>query len=224
MTGGSPEVVPKSVDESLARLATDRIDLMYLHRPDAETAIADTLGALDECVRSGKVREIACSNFTEQLLRESNAAAGSNGARFVAVQNHFNLLNRGDLALLPILDELGVAYVPYFPLASGMLTGKYKRGEAPPEGSRLAGAPEERRVSILNDGNFAVVEYLVVWAGDHGHSMLELAVAWLLAQVAVASVIAGATTVDQVESNATAAAWILTPNEVAEVTALAESS
>jgi aryl-alcohol dehydrogenase-like predicted oxidoreductase len=220
MNGASADMTRKAVDDSLARLGTDRIDLMYLHRPDTEAPIAETLGALDECVRSGKVREIACSNFSEQLLREADAAAKPGAAKFVAVQNHFNLLHRGDLALLPTLASLGVAHVPYLPLESGMLTGKYKRGEAPPEGTRLAGFPEERRGAMLSDDNFDAVERLSAWASDHGHSVLELAIAWLAAQPMVASVIAGATKVEQVQANAAAASWTLSLAETAEVNAL----
>lgn len=219
-TGGSADATRTAVDEGLARLGTDRIDLMYLHRPDPNTPIAETLGALDECVQAGKVLEIACSNFDESMLRDAAASARPGAARFVAVQNHLNLLNRSDEALLPALGQLGIAHVPYFPLASGMLTGKYKRGEVPPEGTRLAGMPEDRRGAMLNDQNFEVVEQLTSWAGDHGHSVLELAIAWLAAKPAVASVIAGATKVDQVQANAAAGSWSLTPAEVAEVDAL----
>jgi aryl-alcohol dehydrogenase-like predicted oxidoreductase len=220
-SGGSPEVIPRAVDEALDRLGTDRIDLMYLHRPDAETPVADTLGALDECVKAGKVREIACSNFDADMIRAAEAAVGPGAARFVAVQNQLNLLNRRDEPLLELLESLHVAYVPYFPLASGMLTGKYRRDEAPPEGTRLAGMPEDRRGSMLNDRNFEVVEKLTAWAADHGHSVGELAIAWLAAKPAVASVIAGATTPEQVKANAAAGDWSLGPAEVAEVDALA---
>jgi aryl-alcohol dehydrogenase-like predicted oxidoreductase len=218
--GGSADVTRKSVDESLVRLGTDRIDLMYLHRPDANTPIEETLEALNECVQAGKVREIACSNFSEEMVREADAAVKPGAAKFVAVQNHFNLLNRADLALLPTLDQLGVAHIPFFPLASGMLTGKYHRGEEPPTGTRLAGVPEERRNAMLNDANFDDVERLTTWAADHGHSVTELAIAWLAAQPAVASVIAGATKTEQVDANAAAATWTLSPAQVAEVTAL----
>jgi aryl-alcohol dehydrogenase-like predicted oxidoreductase len=219
--GGSPAVVAKAVDEALDRLGTDRIDLMYLHRPDADTPVADTLGALNECVQAGKVREIACSNFDADMVREAEGAVRPGAARFVAVQNQLNLLNRRDEGLLAVLEELHVAYVPYFPLASGMLTGKYRRDEAPPEGTRLAAMPEDRRGSMLNDRNFEIVEKLTAWAADHGHSVGELAIAWLAAKPAVASVIAGATSRDQVQANASAGDWRLTGAEVAEVDALA---
>jgi aryl-alcohol dehydrogenase-like predicted oxidoreductase len=195
--------------------------LMYLHRPDANTPVADTLAALDECVKSGKVREIACSNFDADMVRAAETAVQPGAARFVAVQNQLNLLNRRDEPLLDVLSELGIAYVPYFPLASGMLTGKYRRDEVPPEGTRLAGMPEDRRGSMLNDRNFEVVEKLTAWAADHGRTVGELAIAWLAAKPAVASVIAGATNPEQVANNAKAGDWNLNPAEVAEVDALA---
>jgi aryl-alcohol dehydrogenase-like predicted oxidoreductase len=213
MTGAKADVVRKSVDESLARLGTDRIDILYIHRPDPETPIAETLAALDDATATGKVREIACSNFDRKLLDEA-------GWRFSAVQNQLNLLNRRDEPLLPALANHRTAYVPYFPLASGMLTGKYTRGEAPPEGTRMATMPDDRRNATLNDRNFELVDRLTSWAADHGHSVLELAIAWLLAKQPVASVIAGATKPEQVKANAAAARWQLTPDEVAEVESL----
>jgi aryl-alcohol dehydrogenase-like predicted oxidoreductase len=220
-TGGSAGAARQAVDDGLARLGTDRIDLMYLHRPDPNTPIAETLGALDECVKAGKVREVACSNFDAEMLRSASAVVAAGHARFVAVQNHFNLLSRGEEALLPVLGELGIAHIPYYPLASGLLSGKYRKGEAPPEGTRLASFPEDRRTTLLNDGNFYVVDSLSAWAADHGHSVLELAIAWLAAKPTVASVIAGATKVEQVEANAKAGSWVLSADEVAEVDTIA---
>jgi aryl-alcohol dehydrogenase-like predicted oxidoreductase len=220
--GGSPDVVAKSVDESLVRLGTDRIDLMYLHRPDADTPVGETLAALDDCVKAGKVREIACSNFDADMLRAAAEAVPPGAARFAAVQNQLNLLNRRDEPLLGVLGGLHTAYVPYFPLASGMLTGKYVRDQPPPEGTRLAGMPEDRRGAMFNDRNFEVVEKLTAWAADHGHTVGELAIAWLAAKPAVASVIAGATSPAQVRDNAAAGDWKLTAAEVAEVDALAD--
>jgi aryl-alcohol dehydrogenase-like predicted oxidoreductase len=218
--GAKPDYVRSAVERSLRELDTDRIDLYQIHRPDAETPIADTLGALDELVRAGKVREIGCSNFSAEQLEEAEHAA--NGARFVSVQNHYNLLRRDDEAeVLPTCERLGIAYIPFFPLASGMLTGKYQRGEAPPEGTRLA-SWGDRAMSILEDRNFDIVDRLSAWAEARGHTVLELAFAWLLAKPMVASVIAGATKVDQVHANA-AVDWDLTPEEVAEVDALASA-
>lgn len=216
--GASAAYVRTAVERSLRRLRTECIDLYQLHRPDPATPIAETLGALDELVRAGKVREIGCSNFSAAQLREADAAA--TGARFVSVQNHYNLLHRDDEAdVLPACDELGVAYVPYFPLASGLLTGKYRRGEAPPDGTRLA-AWGARGDALLTDENFDVVERLRGWAESRGHSLLDLAVAWLLAKRPVASVIAGATRPEQVRTNAAAADWILSDADVGEIDAL----
>jgi aryl-alcohol dehydrogenase-like predicted oxidoreductase len=219
-TGGAPpEYVRRAVDASLTRLGTDHIDLYQLHRPDPATPIADTLGALAEAVHAGKVREIGCSNFTAEQLREAQVAAGT-GPRFVSVQNHLNLVHRADeVEVLPVCEELGIAYLPYFPLASGVLTGKYRRGEQPPVGTRLE-RWGERAASVLDDDTFDVVDALTAWASAHGHPLVDLAFAWLAAKPAVASVIAGATTPEQVAANASAGAWVLTPAEVAEVDAL----
>jgi aryl-alcohol dehydrogenase-like predicted oxidoreductase len=212
--------VRTAVERSLTRLGTDRIDLYQLHRPDPDTPIADTLGALDELVRQGKVREIGCSNFSAAQLREAEAAAAG-GARFVTVQNAWNLLQREDEAdAVPEAERLGIGYLPYYPLASGMLSGKYTRGEPPPPGTRLVHFGE-RGGAMLSDRNFDIVEAATEWAAERGHSVLELAIAWLAAKPVVASVIAGATRPEQVRANATAGAWVLTPDEVAEVDALA---
>lgn len=219
-TGGArPEYVRRAVDASLKRLGTDHIDLYQLHRPDPSTPIAETLGALAEAVRAGKVREIGCSNFSAEQLREAHAAAGD-GPRFVSVQNHLNLLNRADEAeVLPVCEELGIAYLPFFPLASGVLTGKYRRGEQPPAGTRLE-RWGEHAARLLDDATFDTVDALTAWASAHGHSLLDLAFAWLAAKPAVASVIAGATKPEQVAANASAGSWVLSPDEVAEVDAL----
>lgn len=212
----------RAVDASLKRLGTDRIDLYQIHRPDPETPIADTLGALHEIVAAGKVREIGCSNFSAAQLREAEQAAGS-GPRFVSVQNNFSLLNRADEAdVLPLCEELGIAYLPYFPLASGLLTGKYQRGQEPPEGTRLQ-RWGERASGIMTDEAFDQVDALSTWAGQHGHSVLDLAVAWLVAKAPVASVIAGATKAEQVKANVAAGEWEITPAQAAEVDALVSS-
>jgi aryl-alcohol dehydrogenase-like predicted oxidoreductase len=216
-TGGArPDYVRSAVDASLKRLGTDHIDLYQLHRPDPETPIADTLGALAEAVAAGKVREIGCSNFSAAQLREAEAAAGD-GPRFVSVQNHYNLLNRGDEAsVIEVCEELSIAYLPFFPLASGLLTGKYQRGEKPPEGTRLQ-RWGDRASGMLTEQAFDQIDALTAWARDRGHSLLDLAFAWLEAQPTVASVIAGATKVDQVKANAATSGWQLTPEELAEV-------
>jgi aryl-alcohol dehydrogenase-like predicted oxidoreductase len=219
-TGGArPDYVRRAVDASLKRLGTDRIDLYQIHRPDPETPIADTLGALADIVAAGKVREIGCSNFSAAQLREAEKAAAG-GPRFVSIQNHFNMLNRADEEeVLPLCEELGVAYLPFFPLASGLLTGKYQRGQAPPEGTRLQ-RWGERGSGMLTDEAFNTVDAVSDWAAQHGHTILDLAFAWLLAKQPVASVIAGATRVEQVKANAAAGEWELTPDEVAEVDGL----
>jgi aryl-alcohol dehydrogenase-like predicted oxidoreductase len=217
--GGSAGYVRAAVEESLRRLGTDRIDLYQLHFPDQQTDIAETLGALDELVRAGKVREIGCSNFDEQLIDGAAAVSGEQGiARFVSVQNEYSLLRRlPEKGVLDACARHGLAFLPYFPLASGMLTGKYRRGAEPPPGTRLASAPAERREQALSERNFARVEALEAWAGARDHSLLELAFAWLLARPAVASVIAGATSPAQVHANAATTSWRLTDADRAEI-------
>ena len=217
LTGGKPAWVAQACEDSLRRLGTDRIDLYWLHAPDPETPIGDTLEALDQLVRDGKVRELGCSNFSAAQLDEAAAAAKEHGVRpFATVQNDYSLLQREpEKEVLPACARLGIAFVPYFPLASGLLTGKYKRGETPPEGTRLAqwGAP--------SDDRFAVVERLDAFATAHGHTLHELALSWLARRPEVASVIAGATKPEQVRANAAATtAWDLTDDELAEVDTL----
>jgi aryl-alcohol dehydrogenase-like predicted oxidoreductase len=211
--GASPAYVRSAVEGSLARLRTDRIDLYQLHEPRPETPIADTLGALDELVREGKVREIGCSNFTAEQLREARDAAP--GARFVSVQNELNLLDRADVDDgLAEAARQGLAYLPYFPLASGRLTGKYRRGSAAPEGSRLAGwYDDEERAEALADAVFDRIESLERFAEERDHTLLELAFGWLLSHDVVASVIAGATSPAQVAANVAASRWVLSPEE-----------
>lgn len=214
--GASPEYVEQAVEDSLRRLRTDRIDLYQLHRPDPEVPIEDTLGALDELVRAGKVREIGCSNFSAAQLRAAAARVG--GARFVSVQNEYSLLHReAERDVLPECERLGIAFIPYFPLASGLLTGKYRKGQPAPEGSRLQ---SRRGDSLLTDRNLAVVERLIEFSESRGHTILELAISWLLERPAVASVIAGATSPEQVRSNVAAAGWRLTEEELAEIDAI----
>jgi len=221
--GASAEYVRQAVERSLKKLDTDHIDLYQLHRPDPNTPIAETLGALGELVAEGKVREIGCSNFTAEMLREAEAAVQDGAPRFVSVQNHYNLLHRDDEhEAIPECEALGIGYLPYFPLASGLLTGKYTRGEAPPEGTRLQ-RWGDRAAGSLTDENFDVVDALTAWAGDHGHSVLDLAIAWLAAKPYVASVIAGATKPDQIAANAAAGEWVLNPAEVAEVDSIASA-
>jgi aryl-alcohol dehydrogenase-like predicted oxidoreductase len=220
--GASASYVQRAVDDSLRRLGTDRIDLYQLHFPDQDVAIDETLGALDALVRAGKVREIGCSNFSpEQIDEAQSASAKRELARFVSVQNEYSLLRRGpERGVLDACARHGLAFLPYFPLASGLLTGKYARGAAPPDGTRLAGMPDERRAQALSDRNFDKVEALDAWARARGRSLLELAVSWLLCRPAVASVIAGATTPEQVRANVAAAGWALQVDDLAEVDAV----
>ena len=215
--GASPAYVRSAVEDSLRRLRTDRIDLYQLHEPDEATPIADTLETLDALVREGKVREIGCSNFTAEQLREAAAAAQTEAASFVSVQNELNLLDRADeQGALPEAERLGVSYIPYFPLASGLLTGKYRRGEPLPEGTRIAGWPADRATKVLTDATFDRIDALTRFAKGRGHTLLELAIAWLLAQRPIASVIAGATRPEQVAANVAAAAWHLNEKDLAD--------
>src|SRR5689334_13266130 len=158
--GARPEYVRAAADASLQRLGTDRIDLYQVHFPDRSVPIDETLGALDELVRAGKVREIGCSNFSPSLIAKSAAASAEHDfARFVSVQNEYSLLNRApEPDVLDACETYGLGFIPYFPLASGLLTGKYRRGATPPDGTRLANAPAERRERALSERNFDVVE------------------------------------------------------------------
>ena len=225
--GASAAYIARAVEDSLRRLGTDRIDLYQLHFPDAATPFEETIEALDGLVRAGKVLEIGGSNFSaEQVDETTRISAERKQARFVSVQNEYSLLRRGPerFGVLDACARDGVGFIPYFPLASGVLTGKYKRDQAPPEGTRLAGMPADRRDDALSPKVFDRVEALDGWARDHGHSLLELAIAWLLARPAVASVIAGATRPEQVQANAAAAAWSLSDADLREVDAVIDAA
>jgi aryl-alcohol dehydrogenase-like predicted oxidoreductase len=213
--GGSRRWVLQACEDSLRRLGTDYIDIYQIHRPDSDTPVAETLGALGELVEQGKVRAIGCSNFTADQLREAEEAAGS--ARFESVQNEYSLLIREpEEAVLPLCEELKISFLPYFPLASGLLTGKYRKGEAAPEGTRLAFWKPRPHFS-LDDDVMDYVESLAEFAETSGHTLLELAFAWLLAHPQVSSVIAGATTPEQVRSNVAAVGWRLTESDLAAI-------
>ena len=219
--GAAPAYVRDAVERSLRELGTDRIDLYQLHRPDPNTPVVDTLGVLDELVHQGKIREIGCSNFSAKLLLEADEGVTGERAHFVSVQNHYNLLDRGDeLNVLPECRRLGLAYLPFFPLASGMLTGKYTKGDTPASGTRLQ-RWGDRANGLLSDRNFGVVDALSTWAASHGHSLLDLAIAWLIEKQVIPSVIAGATKADQVRANAAAGEWHLSVEEASEVDVLA---
>jgi aryl-alcohol dehydrogenase-like predicted oxidoreductase len=215
-SGASADYVKLAVESSLRRLGTDRIDLYQLHRPDPQVPIAETLDALAELVRAGKVREIGCSNFSLDQLREAEQAAQSRGARFVSVQNRYNMLDcEAEHEILLECERQGLAFLPYSPLANGLLTGKVRTGQPPPEGTRLGEGG--RAAQVLTEGNLALIEELIKFAQDRGHSLLDLAVSWLLSQQALASVIAGATKPEQVRANVAAAGWQLTGAELAEI-------
>ena len=219
--GARPDYVRQAAEDSLRRLRTDRIDLYQLHQPDPETPIGDTLAALDELVRKGKVREIGCSNFSASQLAEAHRAVKAGAARFVSVQNEYSLLHRDpERDVLPECERLGLAFIPYFPLASGLLTGKYRKGESAPGAARLASAGSLRD-RFLNDRNRQIADALGDLASSRGHTLLELAFSWLLSRRPVSSVIAGATSADQVRANVGAAGWRLTKDELAEVDRLA---
>jgi aryl-alcohol dehydrogenase-like predicted oxidoreductase len=213
--GASPDYIRRAVEDSLRRLNTNRIDLYQLHRPDPNTPIGDTLAALNELVKSGKVREIGISNFSVEQIREAEAAVRDGAARFVSVQNEYSLMHREpEKDVLPECVRRGLAFLPYFPLANGLLTGKYRPGQAPPAGSRgeAGWGP-----NVFTDENLAVTDHLRQWAESRGHSLLELAFSWLASRPGVASVIAGAKSPEQAQSNARAADWKLTDADTAEV-------
>lgn len=223
LQGGSRRYVVSAAEASLRRLGTDWIDLYYLHRPDPETPIEETLRALDDLVRAGKVRYLGCSNMPAWQIVESQWHSRTDALeRFVAAQDEYSLVERSaESALLPALEAYGVGLVPYFPLASGLLTGKYRRGEPAPEGTRFA-AWASFAQRYTTDANWALVERVEAFASAHGHSLLDAAFAGLLAQPQVSSVIAGATSAQQVRDNVAASAWRLTPDEHAALRAALE--
>jgi aryl-alcohol dehydrogenase-like predicted oxidoreductase len=217
-SGGRPEYVRRALDASLKRLDTDYVDLYQLHLPDPDVPIAETLGALEDLVNAGKVREIGCSNFSVAQLREAEAAskARPGSARFVSVQNEYSLLHREpEGGVLAECERAGLAFLPFFPLASGLLTGKYRKGQPVPQGTRIA--KYERYGRLVTAENLDKVEALVAFAESRGRTLLELAFSWLLAHKVVASVIAGATSADQIRDNAAAADWLLAPSDLEEI-------
>jgi aryl-alcohol dehydrogenase-like predicted oxidoreductase len=219
--GASARWIATSVERSLKNLGTDYIDLYQLHVPDPDVPIAETLGALDALVRAGKVRAIGCSSFSAAQIDEARLAAGS-GAHFVSVQNRLNLLRQEALdEVIPACRRHGMGFLPYFPLASGMLTGKYRAGVAPVPGTRLGDSvTPEMAARALNEKTMATIAALEAFAKARGRTLLDLAMSWLAAEPALASIIAGARSVEQVKANVAAAAWRLSPAELAEATAL----
>jgi aryl-alcohol dehydrogenase-like predicted oxidoreductase len=212
--GNSARWARTALEDSLRRLRTDYVDLYQVHFPDPDVPIAETLGVLDEFVQAGKVREIGCCNFTTQMLTDAARAADEGGLRrFASVQNPLNLFQRGALDdVIPVCEQLGMAFVPYYPLASGMLTGKYLRGADLPSDTRLTDGhmvSPEARERLFSEKTFARLDALTDFAAARGHGLLELAFAWLLAQPSVATVIAGASRPGQASANAQAVGWDL---------------
>jgi aryl-alcohol dehydrogenase-like predicted oxidoreductase len=212
---GARPYIRKAIEASLRRLQTDRIDLYQYHRPDGITPLGETLEALHELVQEGTVRAIGSSNFTAAMVEEAEAIASERGLTpFVSEQSEYSWLRRGaEDELLPTCERLGVGFIPYFPLASGLLTGKYAKGEPPPPGTRLHGRE-------LADADLDAVERLRAFGERHGASLLEVAIGGLAAVPGVSSVIAGATKPEQVRANAAAGAWEPSREELAELRSL----
>jgi aryl-alcohol dehydrogenase-like predicted oxidoreductase len=214
---GSRAYVRKAIDASLARLRTEYVDVYQYHWPDGVTPFEETFGALDELVREGKVRHVGHSNLDAAQVEEIDAFARERGwARPVSAQNRYSLLRREvEEELLPTCERLGLGVLPYFPLASGLLTGKYRRGQPVPEGTRLSGRDE-----VFTDETFDTLEALDAFASERDLTLLHVAIGGLLGQPAVASVIAGATRPEQVRANVAAADWEPTPDDVAALSAI----
>lgn len=212
--------IREAAEQSLRRLGTDHIDVLYQHYPDPEAPVDEALEAFDALIRAGTVGHIASSNVTgDQIAEAARVAVAGGWTPFTGTQFEWSLLARAvEADEVPAATAAGLGIVPYFPLAAGMLTGKYRRGQPFPEGSRMARS--DRWARMVTDDAFDRVEALETWAADHGHSTTELAVAWLLARPAVTSVITGATRPEQVVANAAGAGWRLSPTEADEVTAL----
>jgi aryl-alcohol dehydrogenase-like predicted oxidoreductase len=218
MAGASRRYIMTAVEASLKRLKTDWIDLYQVHSPDAATPIEETLSALDDLVRQGKVRYIGCSNFAAwQVVNAQWTAKDRQLTHFISAQDELSLLVRDvERELIPALNAKGMGLLPYFPLASGFLTGKYTRGSDAPEGTRMA---RIKRLSdrFMTEKNWTIVEKLEAFCASRGHTMLELAFGWLLAKPVVASVIAGATKPEQIEANVKATGWKLSSEDLAEI-------
>lgn len=219
-SGNSRRYLMDALEASLRRLDTDYVDLYELHFPDPSTPIDETLRALEDMVRSGKVRYVGCCNFsTGQLSEAALASATGHTISFISAQNRYNMLERQVRdELLPVCERLGVGMLPYYPLASGLLTGKYRR-DATPEGTRLTSGIHFY-AGVLANADYDLLESLERYAQERGHTLLELAIGWLASQPVIGSVITGATRVEQIEANALAGDWRLTADEMSEVEAL----
>jgi aryl-alcohol dehydrogenase-like predicted oxidoreductase len=220
--GGSRRHIVRSVETSLRELGTDWIDVFQLHFPDGVTPIEETIDALTDLVHQGKVRYLGCSNFAGWMIADAHWTASTRHLEpFVSAQNEWSLLNRAvEHEVVPACTRFGLGVIPYFPLASGLLTGKVRRGEAPPEGSRLNA---DHFAHVLHDQNFDRLERLEQWGDQHGRTLTEVALSWLASQPVVSSVIAGATSAEQVTTNAAATRTDLTPEQVTEIAALVTS-
>jgi aryl-alcohol dehydrogenase-like predicted oxidoreductase len=216
--GASRRYLTTAVEASLRRLGTDYVDLYQQHTPDPDTPIEETLRALDDLVRAGKVRYLGNSNFFGWQIADAAWTARQLGLNaFVSAQNQYNLLDRrADREVLPACRHFGLGLLPYFPLASGLLTGKYQRGAAPPADTRLAHFGERGRAA-LSERNFDQIDALTAWAAEQGRTLLELAMGWLVSDPTVGSVIAGATRPEQVAANVAAASWRLSPTQLEAV-------
>jgi aryl-alcohol dehydrogenase-like predicted oxidoreductase len=217
-SGADRRYIMAACEDSLRRLGTDYIDLYQVHTPDAATPELETLDALDDLVRAGKVRYAGCSNYAGWQLADSVWTSRANGlAAYVSAQNQYNLLDRSiERELIPACQHFGVGILPFFPLASGFLTGKYRRGEELPKGTRLA-TTQRLADMVLTEANFETLERLDKYAASRGHSLLQLAVNWLAARPMVTSVICGATRPEQVTENVKALSWKLTAEELEDV-------
>lgn len=219
--GASRRYIVQAVEASLRRLRTDRIDLYQLHRPDPLTPLEETVRALDDLVRAGKVLYVGCSNLPPwQVVEALWAASDLKAARFISCQDELSLLVRKSEAGIPMLERFGLGLLPFYPLAAGMLTGKYRRGEQPAEGTRLRDFRAAVHDRHTDERNWEIIERLAAFCERRGRSMVELAFGWLLAKPVVASVIAGATTPAQVAANVEAAGAGLTAEELSEIQSL----
>jgi aryl-alcohol dehydrogenase-like predicted oxidoreductase len=216
--GASRRYISQAVEASLRRLNTDWIDLYQLHRPDAKTPIEETLRALDDLIKAGKVRCIGCSNLSAAQLNEAQTAAARHGlSAFVTCQDEYNLLDRAiENDRVAVMQRYGLGLLPYFPLASGLLSGKYRRGAPMPAGSRLSYSAQHAN-GLLTPANWGIVERLAAFAAQSGRSLLELAMSWLGSRPFLSSIIAGATTPEQVEQNVAAVDWVLSATDLAEI-------
>lgn len=217
--GAHPDYVLQAAEDSLRRLGTDYIDLYQLHEPDKDVPIADTMGALHQLVQEGKVREIGCSNFSVEQLREADACAVSKAARFVSVQNEYSVLHRQpELDVLAECSTTGIAFLPYFPLANGLLSGKYRKGQPAPVGSRIGSGWHGE---LFTPENLDTVEQLIEFAAGCDRTILDLAFSWLLSRPMIASVIAGATSAEQIQMNANAGTWHLSDRDLETINEIA---